>query len=160
VCASLSQSGGEITFLSMSHYYNKNVVSAWSSGTGAAGIAGALTYLLLTSVLGLTSFAALMIITVLPLGILFSAYVLLTGNHSKGGLIGPFRGCLRRIRGKKSGQASRRARRQTDALVEASMTPTVVLDKAKSLTLKERILHLLPLGRRYMLPLFIVYWAE
>jgi battenin len=36
---------GEITFLQYSSYFSKNTVSAWSSGTGGAGILGSLSYL-------------------------------------------------------------------------------------------------------------------
>lgn len=35
---------GEPTFLAYSAFFNKNVISTWSSGTGGAGIVGALAY--------------------------------------------------------------------------------------------------------------------
>ncbi|XP_031550051.1 battenin-like [Actinia tenebrosa] len=44
VCASLSSGLGEITILSFSAHFDKDVVSTWSSGTGAAGLFGALSY--------------------------------------------------------------------------------------------------------------------
>ena len=44
VCASLSSGFGETTFLSLTSRYDKSTVSSWSSGTGAAGVAGALLY--------------------------------------------------------------------------------------------------------------------
>lgn len=44
-CASLSSGFGEITFLAYSSYFNKNTVSFWSSGTGAAGIFGSASWL-------------------------------------------------------------------------------------------------------------------
>lgn len=43
-CAGL----GEATFLAMTTFYHRNTVSSWSSGTGAAGLFGALWYLALT----------------------------------------------------------------------------------------------------------------
>ncbi|XP_011501961.1 PREDICTED: battenin [Ceratosolen solmsi marchali] len=44
VVTSLSSGLGEVTLLSYSHRYTKNVISTWSSGTGGAGIIGALSY--------------------------------------------------------------------------------------------------------------------
>lgn len=49
VCASISSGLGEITFLALSAFYHRNVVSSWSSGTGAAGIVGATWYLAFTA---------------------------------------------------------------------------------------------------------------
>ena len=44
-CASLSSSFGEITFLSLSTFYNRNLsLSGWGSGTGAAGLIGSFGY--------------------------------------------------------------------------------------------------------------------
>jgi battenin len=39
---------GEVTFLAYSAFYDKAVITYWSSGTGFAGIAGAGMLLLLT----------------------------------------------------------------------------------------------------------------
>ena len=45
VCASLSSSFGEITFLSLSTYYSHSLsINGWSSGTGAAGLIGTLLF--------------------------------------------------------------------------------------------------------------------
>ncbi|XP_013411657.1 battenin [Lingula anatina] len=44
VFASISEGLGEVTFFQMTAYFDQNVVSAFSSGTGAAGFLGALTY--------------------------------------------------------------------------------------------------------------------
>lgn len=65
VCASLSSGFGEITFLSMTAFYDKKVVSTWSSGTGMAGLGGALSYVGLLSV-GLTPKTTLLIMLVVP----------------------------------------------------------------------------------------------
>ena len=40
---------GEASFLSYSHFFKENVISTWSSGTGAAGVVGAGSYALLTT---------------------------------------------------------------------------------------------------------------
>lgn len=56
---------GEPTFLAHSTHYNKNVVSTWSSGTGGAGIIGALSYSLLIQ-LGLSSRETLLLMIFVP----------------------------------------------------------------------------------------------
>jgi len=65
--ASISSGFGEITFLSLSAFYQSNTVAGWSSGTGGAGIFGSLSYLFLRSILGLSSKVALLLVAPLPL---------------------------------------------------------------------------------------------
>ncbi|KAF7383428.1 hypothetical protein HZH66_012778 [Vespula vulgaris] len=48
VVTSVSSGLGEVTLLSYSHQYPKQVISTWSSGTGGAGIIGALSYATIT----------------------------------------------------------------------------------------------------------------
>uniref|UniRef100_A0A2I3HVM0 Battenin n=1 Tax=Nomascus leucogenys TaxID=61853 RepID=A0A2I3HVM0_NOMLE len=48
VFASISSGLGEVTFLSLTAFYPRAVISWWSSGTGGAGLLGALSYLGLT----------------------------------------------------------------------------------------------------------------
>lgn len=57
---------GEPTFLYHSTYYDKNTISSWSSGTGAAGIIGAFSYSMLRQI-GLSCFNTLMIMILVPL---------------------------------------------------------------------------------------------
>ncbi|RZC35719.1 CLN3 domain containing protein [Asbolus verrucosus] len=47
VATSMSSGLGEVTCLQYSSFFDKNVVSAWSSGTGGAGVIGALSYSIL-----------------------------------------------------------------------------------------------------------------
>ncbi|KAF9976479.1 hypothetical protein BGZ73_008482 [Actinomortierella ambigua] len=47
--ASLSSGLGELTFLMLSSFYRIDMVTAWSSGTGGAGLIGAFIFLALTS---------------------------------------------------------------------------------------------------------------
>lgn len=86
VCVgSLSSGIGEITFLAMSSFYHRNTISAWSSGTGAAGVVGSFSYLLLRSWINLTEFQTLLIVTPLPLLILLSVFLLMSGDHARNG---------------------------------------------------------------------------
>lgn len=63
VITSLSSGLGEVSYLQYSSFYDKNVVSTWSSGTGGAGVFGALSYVLLQK-LGLRT--ALLIMLTIP----------------------------------------------------------------------------------------------
>lgn len=48
--ASLSSGFGELSFLSLTHFYGQFSLAAWGSGTGGAGLIGAGAYVFLTSV--------------------------------------------------------------------------------------------------------------
>ena len=70
---SLASGLGEPTFLAYSAYFNKNVISTWSSGTGGAGIVGALAYTVLRGI-GLSNRQTLLVMITVPvveLGIFF-----------------------------------------------------------------------------------------
>ncbi|XP_011880279.1 PREDICTED: battenin [Vollenhovia emeryi] len=51
VITSLSSGLGEVTLLSYSNQFSKQVISTWSSGTGGAGVIGAVSYAVLKEVL-------------------------------------------------------------------------------------------------------------
>jgi len=76
VFASASGGLGEISFLSLSTYFHKDTVSTWSSGTGASGIGGALSYAGLTAI-GLTPRVTLMIMLVIPALLAVSYFIIL-----------------------------------------------------------------------------------
>ncbi|KAL9647539.1 hypothetical protein ABK040_006895 [Willaertia magna] len=130
VLASISSGGGEITFLAMSSYYHKNTVSAWSSGTGGAGIAGSLSYLALKGWFNLTPKVALSIISPLPLIMLFATFFLMTGAHYSAGFCSRGKGIAK----------------QKDSTVT-------------ELTAREKI-RMIPTLLKYMIPLTVVYYAE
>lgn len=73
---SLASGLGEPTFLAYSAFFNKNVISTWSSGTGGAGIVGALAYTLLRRI-GLDNRQTLLVMVVVPVLELFVMYFLL-----------------------------------------------------------------------------------
>ncbi|XP_064604901.1 battenin-like [Liolophura sinensis] len=76
VCASISAGLGEPTFLGLSTFFDRNVISSWSSGTGGAGVLGALSYAGLTS-LGVSPRTSVLIMTCVPVLMAFSYFVLL-----------------------------------------------------------------------------------
>lgn len=63
---SLASGLGEPTFLAYSSYFNKNVISTWSSGTGGAGIAGSLAFTVLIAV-GLSNRQTLLVMISVPI---------------------------------------------------------------------------------------------
>lgn len=68
---------GEPTFLAHSTRYNKNVVSTWSSGTGGAGVIGALSYSLMREI-GLSNRQTLLLMILVPTLELLAFHVLLS----------------------------------------------------------------------------------
>jgi battenin len=136
VLSSISSGGGEVTFLQMSSYYHKNVVSTWSSGTGGAGILGAFTYLLLHGWMHLSPKSVMFISTFLPFLLLFSVFVLMTGNHAEYGFFSAGSGKKQLL---------------DDDNMEKSTNP---------LTTTEKLKLILPLAVKFMFPLAIVYYME
>uniref|UniRef100_A0A0K0DEI7 Battenin n=1 Tax=Angiostrongylus cantonensis TaxID=6313 RepID=A0A0K0DEI7_ANGCA len=69
VITSLGSGLGEVSYLALASYFDARVISMWSSGTGGAGIIGAMTYAILTDrlMLHFSSRAALCGMLVVPL---------------------------------------------------------------------------------------------
>ncbi|KAJ8402579.1 hypothetical protein AAFF_G00366620 [Aldrovandia affinis] len=65
IFASVSSGLGELSFLSLTVFFNRTVVGGWGSGTGGAGLAGSLLYSTLTQA-GLSPQTTLMIMLVVP----------------------------------------------------------------------------------------------
>ncbi|XP_007452852.1 PREDICTED: battenin isoform X3 [Lipotes vexillifer] len=86
VLASISSGLGEVTFLSLTAFYPRAVISWWSSGTGGAGLLGALSYLGLTQA-GLSPQHTLLSMLGVPALLLTSYFLLLTspGPQDPGG---------------------------------------------------------------------------
>ncbi|XP_068919957.1 battenin isoform X5 [Petaurus breviceps papuanus] len=81
VLASISCGLGEITFLALTAFYPSEVVSWWSSGTGGAGVLGALSYLGLTMV-GLSPENTLISMLGIPVLLLATYFLLLKSPDS------------------------------------------------------------------------------
>uniref|UniRef100_A0A8C0D9Z1 Battenin n=1 Tax=Balaenoptera musculus TaxID=9771 RepID=A0A8C0D9Z1_BALMU len=86
VLASISSGLGEVTFLALTAFYPRAVISWWSSGTGGAGLLGALSYLGLTQA-GLSPQHTLLSMLGIPALLLASYFLLLTspGPQDPGG---------------------------------------------------------------------------
>lgn len=79
VFASLSSGFGEITWLSYSAHFHKDVVSAFSSGTGGAGIFGSISYLGLRYIF--SSKETLMYSSPIPLGMALCYFFMMQPDH-------------------------------------------------------------------------------
>lgn len=74
--ASLSSGFGELSFLSLTHFYGQFSLAAWGSGTGGAGLIGAGAYVFLTSI-GFGVNNTLLASSLLPIILLLNFFVVL-----------------------------------------------------------------------------------
>eukprot|EP01080_Neovahlkampfia_damariscottae_P004735 gene4735-8318_t len=137
VLAAIATGFGEIVFLAMVSFYNKDVMSGWGIGTGGAGIFGSLAYLALKGWLGLTQFWTLQVISPLPLILFGTTLFGLTGEHHAAGYF--------RIT---------KFEKKTKEIVE-----TEEEKPKKKFGFLQQLIHLKNLIP-YMAPLFLVYIAE
>ncbi|XP_068099960.1 battenin isoform X2 [Hyperolius riggenbachi] len=143
VFASVSSGLGEITFLSLTAFFYSDVVAFWSSGTGGAGIFGALSYLGLT-LAGLSPRNSLLVMLIIPGLLLLSYFFLLIPpdslprwtfpNRSGSSLVGSRRPLLGEPSVQETGE-------------DSHLTVLQKLQIVKSLL-------------KYMIPLSLVYFAE
>ena len=77
VLASLSSGGGELSFISLTHFYGPFSLASWGSGTGGAGLIGAGAYALATTTFGLSSKNTIFASAFLPLIMLASFFIIL-----------------------------------------------------------------------------------
>lgn len=76
--ASLSSGLGEVSFLQLTHYHlEKQAIGGFSTGTGAAGIIGSFSFMLLTNIVGIETWKALLSFAVAPIGFLGAFYFIL-----------------------------------------------------------------------------------
>ncbi|XP_028670734.1 battenin isoform X2 [Erpetoichthys calabaricus] len=76
VFASISSGLGELSFLSLTAFFDSSVIGGWSSGTGGAGIFGALSYSALTQG-GLSPRDTLLVMLIVPALMMASYFCLL-----------------------------------------------------------------------------------
>ncbi|KAF6271341.1 CLN3 lysosomal/endosomal transmembrane protein, battenin [Rhinolophus ferrumequinum] len=141
VLASISSGLGEVTFLSLTAFYPRAVISWWSSGTGGAGLLGALSYLGLTQA-GLSPQHTLLSMLGVPALLLASYFFLLTSPEPQdpGGE-----------------EEAERAARQP--LMSSEAPEESKPDASPTLSLQERWTVFKGL-LCYVIPLVLVYFAE
>ncbi len=77
VLASMSSGGGELSFISLTHFYGPFSLASWGSGTGGAGLIGAGAYALATTTLKLSSKNTIFASAFLPVIMLVSFFLIL-----------------------------------------------------------------------------------
>ncbi|XP_040295536.1 battenin [Bufo bufo] len=143
VFASVSSGLGEVTFLSLTAFFYSDVVSYWSSGTGGAGILGALSYLGLTEA-GVSPRNSLLVMLIIPVMLLISYFALLLPPSSLPRWKFP------------AGHSSVKEPDRRPLLHEPSSRESGKKPH-RTMASKWRIIKSL---LRYMLPLSLVYFAE
>ncbi|KAK9497235.1 hypothetical protein O3M35_004592 [Rhynocoris fuscipes] len=142
VCTALSSGLGEASLLSyMAFYKSKNVISTWSSGTGAAGFFGSFTYASLTRILG-SHETTLYVLLVVPIVMGINFWLILEApkklqNESD-------------TQDAAKGSYSRSSEMETGDHVPLTNRNLTLTDKIRYIP------HLLI----YMIPLFLVYFFE
>lgn len=82
--ASLSSGLGEISFLQLTHYYpEKHSIGGFSMGTGGAGLLGSFLVLLLTNIMGIPTWLALLSFSVAPFGFIVAFYLIMPNPSSE-----------------------------------------------------------------------------
>ncbi|CAF0873839.1 unnamed protein product [Brachionus calyciflorus] len=137
VCAaSFSSSFGEITFLSLSTLYSRNLsITGWASGTGAAGLIGSFGYAALTS-LGLNPKTTILIMLFIPVIMALSYIALPNVDFAKSRIY---------------------AEIESD---NESNNESQVVNSTNGEVSFESKLKMIPPLLKYMIPLFLVYFAE
>ncbi|KAK0058494.1 battenin [Biomphalaria pfeifferi] len=138
VFASISAGLGELAFLSLTTFYNRNVVSMWSSGTGGAGIFGSLVYAGFTSA-GLSPRNSLLIMVTIPVLMIVAYFIILTRPELK---------------------------EDNDIeMISSKVNDKIDVKEKKDVTLKKKLIlkdkfKLIPNLLKYMVPLILVYFGE
>ena len=130
--ASASSGAGEITFLSMTSHYKRTIISTWSSGTGMGAFSGSFAYAGMIS-LGLSSRNTLLLLLIVPALWAFTFWGILKLPQSVYNL------------------------RETTPIIR--MLGTGKHTQQRSLSFLSKLRLVLPLWK-YMIPLFIVFFAE
>ncbi|XP_054438722.1 battenin isoform X2 [Pteronotus mesoamericanus] len=142
VLASISSGLGEVTFLSLTAFYPRAVISWWSSGTGAAGLLGALSYLGLTQI-GLSPQHTLLSMLGIPALLLASYFFLLASPEPQGS------------RGEEEAERAARQPLMSSEAPEQQSKP----DSSSNLSFHEKWTVFKGL-LWYIIPLVLVYFAE
>ncbi|XP_072225825.1 battenin isoform X2 [Leuresthes tenuis] len=148
IFASMSSGLGELSFLSLTVFFSRNVLEGWGSGTGGAGVAGSILYSGLIQA-GLSPRTTLLIMLVVPFAMIVSYFGLLVPVSSVPQ--------WRTIETENAAVNSDERQWLLDGTEQDKSTPE---DRATGpLTFTER-LHVIRGLLRFVFPLGLVYFAE
>ncbi|GBL83157.1 Battenin [Araneus ventricosus] len=142
ICAALSSGLGEVTYLSYSSFFDKDVVSTWSSGTGGAGVIGALSYASLKEFFDLRTTLRIMLITPVLTAVTFWILIVHPTSLKDG-----CQSCLCS------------SERKPILAGDIDVSSKDYVSKSKSYTFAKKLSLVKPL-LKYMIPLGLVYFAE
>ncbi|KAF8790482.1 battenin-like isoform X2 [Argiope bruennichi] len=142
ICAALSSGLGEVTYLSYSSFFDKDVVSTWSSGTGGAGVIGALSYAGLKEFFELRTTLQIMLIAPVLTAVTFWILIVHPTSLKDG-----CRSCLCS------------SERKPILSGDIDLSSRDYASRSKSYTLAKKLSLVKPL-LKYMIPLGLVYFAE
>ncbi|OZJ06324.1 hypothetical protein BZG36_00703 [Bifiguratus adelaidae] len=167
VIASFSSGFGEITFLMLTSFYDPVMVAAWSSGTGAAGVLGAVTFLVMTTGFGLDLRQSLILVSLLPTLMLVMYFFVLQppslpdieANDEVVDAVEPLGDAtIPELHTADPEDDAEELDLESDAF---SSDEWEALKTPKDMTMKENLRHVVrPLIMPFILPMFVVYWAE
>ncbi|XP_026888597.2 battenin isoform X1 [Electrophorus electricus] len=152
--ASVSSGLGELSFLSLTVYFSSDVLSGWGSGTGGAGVAGALMYSALTQA-GLSPRVTLLVMLLVPVVMAISYFILLVFPPSF--LQWKTRETQPSLSSMAEQSRERRPLLQEDDSIHKEQNKEA--QQTGPLTFSDK-LHILKGLRRFILPLALVYFAE
>uniref|UniRef100_A0A0N4Z2G3 Battenin n=1 Tax=Parastrongyloides trichosuri TaxID=131310 RepID=A0A0N4Z2G3_PARTI len=155
IFASFGAGLGEITYLSLASHYDSDVISAYSSGTGGAGLVGALVYAVMTDsyMLNISPNKTLLCMIIIPIIFLLCYWKILKCPDSvkQHGMFNNNEGnCYEALRSEDIIVYEEENIVVRDNSLENEVLPLTYEDK------KHIIRSMLP----YMIPLVIVYYAE
>ncbi|KAI6225869.1 Battenin [Aphelenchoides besseyi] len=169
VLASLGSGLGDVTMLALSSHFPSNVISSWSSGTGGAGVIGAVAYAFLTdkSLVNMTPRHALLSMLVVPWVFAFTFFYLLRAPFTvyKANLWQPSTYFIpsdasdfhAETSSLHSDNPERRLLQDSEESSEEEAEEIEDIEAASGLTQKFGLIK--PL-LKYMIPLCVVYFAE
>ncbi|XP_070704352.1 battenin isoform X1 [Pempheris klunzingeri] len=150
IFASISSGLGELSFLSLTVFFSSNVLTGWCSGTGVAGVGGAVLYASLTQ-FGLSPQITLLIMLVVPFAMLICYFFLLVPPPSL-----PQWNSRRMEHAAVDSEERRRLMDEEEEEQERSMPEDVTTGP---LTFTEKM-HVIRGLLKFVLPLGLVYFAE
>ncbi|CAJ0607637.1 unnamed protein product [Cylicocyclus nassatus] len=156
VClASFSSGLGETTYLGLAGHYSKQTIATWSSGTGMAGLVGSFSYAGLTDrhLLGLTPAQAMLVMLVVPALFMFTYFMLLEHTDMMKQV------SFRKSKSGKSIDLGKNNKSSAEGSLKTSSSTSSAVTLTTPMTFAERI-ALAKCLLRYMIPLFLVYFAE
>ncbi|CAD5225358.1 unnamed protein product [Bursaphelenchus xylophilus] len=172
VCAALGSGIGENAYLALTSHYTGNAISAWSSGTGGAGIFGSLAYAALTEqhFLGLSPRTTLLIMLVIPILFYLTHYTVLVPSPTvyRANITQPNTWIVPSTPKKHVISAStiddkdtigKPAWTSSDESINNKDDDQVYSSTIGSLTTVQRMKLVVPL-LKYMIPVALVYYAE